>query len=132
MPARLMPVSMASCHGRPVVRQARIDSRAPSDGVNRARSAAREIVDEQRCEHDDGARHPGGTKLFALLHRRDAKTPRVETLQRPRDRYRAEPVCIRLHHGQEWHAGARRVRGSVLQQRAEVDIDPGARVQSVH
>jgi len=83
-------------------------------------------------EDDDGPTHPRLSQLFAFGDGRNAKAPRIQPLQRPCDWNRAQTVGIRLDHGQKRHAGSRRVGGSILQERAEVDIDPGARVQSVH
>ena len=62
----------------------------------------------------------------------DAKAPRIELLERAGDARRAESVCICLDHRQQTRRGKLGDACSVSQQRAKVDLDPGACQKALH
>src|ERR1019366_10562015 len=82
---------------------------------------------KQRREHDHRLQCAGGAKFAPLGHGRHAESERIELRERAHDGDDAESVAVRLHHRQQRHARMPRERLPIAQQRAEIDVDPGAR-----
>ena len=125
-PRAIIPVSIARCQGRPVRAHARCrgDRRASALG---SRGAAASISSRRSGVNTTiGRVIPPRRSSSPSVDGRDAEAPRIESSSAQRDAHRAESVCVGLDHRQERHAGTRRDARSVAQQRAEVDLDPGA------
>ena len=105
----------------------------PNDGgVVENRS---EVVLEQCAElygacgrkYDDRSLDADLTQLASLIHRRHAKAPRIDRLERAHDRLDAESVAIRLDHGKEGGVMRSPAHGlGVFDEVTEVDFDPSA------
>ena len=85
------------------------------------------LIAASRREHYNGTSDTGVSQLDPLLQRGDPVPPRIELLERPRHRYGAEAVAVRLHHGQQGGSSYRRHRAGVGNHVCEVDLDPRAR-----
>src|ERR1019366_3476748 len=82
---------------------------------------------QQRREDHHRERDAGRAKLASFRHRRDAETERIQLRERADDGQGAEAVTVRLHHREDGHARQARDRLPIAQQRAKIDVDPGAR-----
>src|SRR5687768_1744215 len=91
------------------------------------RTDARKLVCKMRRKNENRPRHAPVTKLFAFPDCCHAVAPRLERFERTEHRFDAQSVSIGLDHRQQRYARATRKSGSITLQRAQVDLDPGAR-----
>jgi hypothetical protein len=91
-----------------------------------------ELRGKDRAEDENGKGQAGTTQLLAFLQRSDTESPGLEVEERVRDANRTEAVRVGLDHRQERNRGGAREPLRITHQRAEVDLDPGARHQPWH
>ena len=108
-PARAIPVSISRWNGRSLAATPGLERRRVADrGPQVVRRGARRSHSGAAGSATRMGRRSRGAERRALLDRRHAEAPRVERLQRARDRDGAETVAVSFDHRQQPAAGERR------------------------